>query len=214
MRILRLWALVLAAVLASPALAAPPTRAQALKALEQPDAGLHVAAIARLAEIGKMADVDHLLSHLDDADPQVRALAAAATWQIWSRSGDPAIDKLFARGVEQMQAAALTEALATFSAIVRRKPDFAEGWNKRATILFLLDRNEASLKDCDEVLKRNPKHFGALSGAGQIHLQLGHAELALSFFRRAVAVNPNLEGPAEMIPVLEDFLRSQRPNTT
>jgi tetratricopeptide (TPR) repeat protein len=202
MRILRLWALVLAAVLASPALAAPPTRAQALKALEQPDAGLHV------------ADVDHLLSHLDDADPQVRALAAAATWQIWSRSGDPAIDKLFARGVEQMQAAALTEALATFSAIVRRKPDFAEGWNKRATILFLLDRNEASLKDCDEVLKRNPKHFGALSGAGQIHLQLGHAELALSFFRRAVAVNPNLEGPAEMIPVLEDFLRSQRPNTT
>jgi len=161
-----------------------------------------------------MEDVDRLLSRLDDPDPQVRGLAAAATWQIWSRSGDPAIDKLFARGIEQMQAADLEDALATFSVIVRQKPAFAEGWNKRATIHFLLGRYSESLKDCDQVLKRNPKHFGALSGAGQIHLQLGHAELALDFFRRAVAVNPNLEGAAAMIPVLEEWVRGQRSQRT
>jgi tetratricopeptide (TPR) repeat protein len=118
------------------------------------------------------------------------------------------------QGVEQMQADALDSALSTFSAIVRLKPDFAEGWNKRATIYFMLGQNEQSLKDCDEVLKRNPKHFGALAGAGQIHLQLGHPEQALEFFRRAVAINPNLQGPAEMIPMLEHYLRMERRNTT
>ena len=194
--------------------AAPLTRAQALKALEQPDSAVRLAAIERLAEIGRMDDVDRLLARLEDPDPQVRTVAAAATWQIWSRSGDPAIDKLFARGIEQMQAAALEDALATFSIIVKRKPAFAEGWNKRATIHFLLGNYAESLKDCDAVLKRNPKHFGALSGAGQIHLQLGHPELALDFFRRALAVNPNLEGAAAMIPVLEELLREQRPQRT
>lgn len=217
MRMLDRCALIFVAALltAVAAPAAPPkTRAQALQALEQPDSGARVAAIARLAEIGKMADVDPLLARLGDDDAQVRALAAAATWQIWSRSGDSAIDKLFARGLEQMQASAWADALATFTTIVKRKPDFAEGWNKRATLYFLMGRNVDSLKDCDEVLKRNPKHFGALAGAGQIHLQLGHPELALDFFRRAVAVNPNMEGPAGMIPVLEELLRKQGPNRT
>ncbi len=217
MRMLDRCALVFCAALltSGAAQAAPPsTRAQALRALEQPDTTARVAAIARLAEIGRMADVDRLLAHLSDDDVQVRALAAAATWQIWSRSGDPAIDRLFARGLEQMQASAWTEALATFTTIVERKPDFAEGWNKRATLYFLMGRNLDSLKDCDEVLKRNPKHFGALAGAGQIHLQLGHAELALDFFRRAVAVNPNMEGLAEMIPMLEELLRNPGPNRT
>lgn len=215
MQTLRLWTLVLAAVLsAGTSHAAPLTRSQALKALEQPGPSERLAGIERLAEIGKMVDVDRLLDRLGDADPQVRARAAAATWQVWSRSGDPAIDKLFARGLEQMEALALIDALATFSDVVRLKPAFAEGWNKRATIYFLLGRNEESLKDCGEVLKRNPKHFGALAGAGQIHLRLGNAERALEFFHRAVDVNPNLEGVAEMIPMLEQLLRDQRPNRT
>ena len=205
-----LLALVLATALAAGAApAAPLTRAQALHALEQADASARLAAIERLGEIGRMDDADRVLDRLADTDPRVRAAASAAVWRIWSRSGDPAIDKLFARGTEQMEAADLDEALATFSTIVSKKPAFAEGWNKRATILFLLGRHEESLKDCDQVLKRNPRHFGALSGAGQIHLQLGHAELALYFLRRALAVNPNLEGAAQIVPVLEELLRQQ-----
>jgi tetratricopeptide (TPR) repeat protein len=216
MRLLRLWALALAAVLSTGASGAVPplTHAQALKALLQPDARARVGAIVRLAEIGTMADADRLVGRLDDPEPRVREIAAAALWQIWSRSGDPAIDKLFARGIEQMQASALAAALATFDEIVRRKPAFAEGWNKRATVYFMLGENEKSLKDCDQVLKRNRYHFGAMAGAGQIHLQLGNAEQALDFFRRALRVNPNLDGPAQMIPVLEQFLRDQGGTTT
>ena len=218
MRLSRFGLAALVAALAAPTglvvQAAPPTRVEALKALEQADAAARRGAVERLAEVGRMEDVDRLLARLDDADPAVRELAAAATWQIWSRSGDPAVDKLFARGMAQMEAAALEDALATFSAIVRKKPAFAEGWNKRATILFLLGRFEESLKDCDQVLKRNPKHFGALSGAGQIHLQLGNAERALDYFRRALAVNPNLSGAAEIVPVLEEMLRQEGPQRT
>ena len=215
MRRLRLWVFALATLLiAIAAQAAPLTRAQALKALEQPDSAARLAAIERLAEIGRMDDVDRVLARLEDPDPQVRTLAAAATWQIWSRSGDPAIDKLFARGIEQMEAAALEDALATFSVIVKRKPAFAEGWNKRATIHFLLGNYAESLKDCDEVFKRNPKHFGALSGAGQIHLQLGHPELALDFFRPRRGGQSEPRGAAAMIPVLEELLREQRPQRT
>ena len=215
MRRLRLWILALAtALLAFAAQAAPLTRAQALKALEQPESAARRAGVERLAEIGRMEDVDRVLARLDDPDEQVRDLAAAATWQIWSRSGDPAIDKLFARGMEQMEATALEDALATFSTIVKRKPAFAEGWNKRATIHFLLGHFEESLKDCDEVFKRNPNHFGALAGAGQIHMQLGDPRAALQFFRRALAVNPDLEGPAQMIPILEEHLQELDRNRT
>jgi tetratricopeptide (TPR) repeat protein len=187
--------------------AAPLTRAQALAALSHSEAQQRLAGVQRLAEIGSMADADRLLGTIADADAHLRGVTTAAVWQIWSRSGDPAIDKLFARGIEQMEAARLNDALITFSEIVRRKPAFAEGWNKRATVYFMLGRNAESLKDCDEVLKRNRTHFGALSGAGQIHLQLGNAREALEFFRRAVDVNPALEGPAQMIPLLEDLLR-------
>lgn len=195
------------AFLCSAALAAPLTRAQALAALAQPEAGARLVGVDRLAEIGSAADADRVLERLADADPRVREAAAAAAWKIWGRSGDPKVDRLFARGVEQMQASSLGDALATFNEIVRRRPAFAEGWNKRATIYFLLGENEKSLKDCDEVFKRNPNHFGALSGAGQIHLQLGNMARALELFRRAVDINPNLRGPAQMIPRLEQHLR-------
>jgi len=218
MRALRPWVWVFAAtLLAVPvfaATAAPLTRTQALAALARPEATERLAGVARLAEIGVAGDADRVLERLVDAVPYVRAAASAAVWQIWSRSGDAGIDALFARGVEQMQASALVEALATFDEIVRRKPAFAEGWNKRATIYYLLGEPAKSLMDCDEVFKRNPKHFGALSGAGQIHLQLGDLRRALEFFKRAVDVNPNLEGPAQMIPLLEEHLRDEEKNRT
>lgn len=185
------------------------TRAQALAALSHSEPQQRVAGVRRLAQIGTMLDAQRLIGTLADADETLRIITTAAVWQIWSRSGDAVIDELFARGVGQMEAAQLADALATFSEIVRRKPAFAEGWNKRATVYFLLGRHLESLQDCDEVLKRNPSHFGALSGAGQIHMQLGNAKQALEFFRRAVEVNPTLEGPAQMIPLLEQFLRDE-----
>ena len=190
------------------------TREQALKALDHPEAATRLGGIERLAAIGRMADADTLMRRLGDDDEDVRDAATSAIWQIWCRSGDAAIDKLFARGIEHMQRQAFDEALKVFDQIVQRKPAFAEGWNKRATLYFLLGEDEKSLRDCDEVLKRNPNHFGALSGAGEIHLRLGHLEQALGFFERALKVNPNLDGLRQVIPLIEQKLRAKERSTT
>jgi tetratricopeptide (TPR) repeat protein len=186
------------------------SRTQALAALEQPEAQARFDAAVRLGRVGTMPDADRLVRHLGDDDPQVRIAAESSLWQIWSRSGDAKIDALFEQGVQQMAARELDDALATFSTIVARKPDFAEGWNKRATVLFMMGRFEASMKDCDEVLKRNPNHFGAMSGYAQMLAQQGQRERAIEYLQRALRVNPNLPGAEESIEILQQQLNEQR----
>jgi len=123
-------------------------------------------------------------------------------WELWSHSGNAEIDALFARGVEEMQRRDLEAAIATFSTIIDRRPDFAEGWNKRATAYYLMEDLEQSLKDCDEVIKRNPRHFGALSGYGLIYIKRGELERALEYFERALEINPNLDSVEQSIELI------------
>ncbi len=209
----RIGLILLAASMSVSAADKAPSRAQALKALDQPSAEIRRAGVERLAEIGTMADADRLVARLRDDDEQVRLLASLSMWQIWSRSGDRAIDALYRRGVQQMEASRLREAVLTFSDIIRKKPAFAEAWNKRATIYYLLGEYELSLNDCDEVLKRNNNHFGALSGYGQIYLNLGDFERSMSYFERALKVNPNLPGAASMVQMLQQQLREKQRKT-
>ena len=199
----------------SPAsLCAGPTREEALKALADTRSVDSRRQGARaLGETGLMDDLPQLSSALRDSDPLVRDLAESAMWQVWSRSGDPAIDRLFARGLEQMQARQGEEAVETFSEIIRRRPEFAEGWNKRATVYYLLGEYKKSLADCDEVMKRNPYHFGALSGYGMIYMQLDQPAQALEYFERALRVNPNLESTRQTIEILKTLLIQRRKDT-
>ena len=210
---LRIGLLLLAVSLPLAAADKAPTRAQALKAITQPAVDIRRAGVVRLGEIGTMADADRLLARLDDVDPTVRLYANASIWQIWGRSGDRAIDALYARGVQQMEMSELEPAVATFSEIIRRKPAFAEAWNKRATIHFLLGDYDASMKDCDEVLQRNPNHFGALSGYGQIQLNQGNPEQAIVYFERALKVNPNIGGVAVTLQLLRRQLQEKQDKT-
>ena len=131
------------------------------------------------------------LLHADD--PELVALAEATLWQVWSRSGDPAVDALFAEGVRAMEAQDWLGAVAAFSRVIERAPAFAEGWNKRATARFLATHYATSIADCEEVLRLNPQHFGALAGQGLCHTALGQHREAARCFRRALAVHPRLE---------------------
>jgi tetratricopeptide (TPR) repeat protein len=190
------------------------TREQALAALQdRADVGQRRLGAAWLGRTGLMGDVPALVQALRDPDGLVRALADQSLWQVWSRSGDPDVDALFHRGLEQMQGDDAEAALQTFSEIIRRKPDFAEGWNKRATLYYLVGELEKSLADCDEVMKRNPVHFGALSGYGLIYLQLRQPERALLYFERALAVNPNLDQIQAAVEALRDALGRQQRNS-
>ena len=188
----------------------PPSRAQALSALRKPDPQERRLGALRLEEVGRMDDVPALLAALRDSDETVRAIAEEALWAVWSRSGDARVDALFRRGVSEMSAERLRDAIATFTKVIELKPDFAEGWNKRATVYYLSGEYRRSLADCDEVIKRNPNHFGALSGYAQIYLQLDQPDKALEYFRRALTVNPNLDGVQAMIDRLEEMAVRRR----
>jgi tetratricopeptide (TPR) repeat protein len=172
--------------------AAELSREESLEALKSSDRMQRRQGADRLALAGQMEDVSPLLGALGDPDTGVRNLAERSIWNIWGRSGDPEIDRLFEVGLEQMQGQEYLEAIETFSEIIRKKPDFAEGWNKRATLYYMIGALEKSLADCDEVIKRNPVHFGALAGYGLIYLRLDRPALALQYFERALAVNPNM----------------------
>ena len=210
--------LALAAVLVTPGSrvisAAEPTREEALAALaDTRDVDNRRRGAMTLAETGMMADVPKLAAALRDDDALVRKLAERAMWEVWSRSGDASIDRLLASGIEQMGAREGELAVRTFTEVIRRRPDFAEGWNKRATVYYLMGEYQKSLADCDEVMKRNPYHFGALSGYGMIYLQLDQPAKALDYFQRALKVNPNLESVNETVEMLKPLLIQRRKDT-
>jgi tetratricopeptide (TPR) repeat protein len=187
------------------------TREQALAALaNREDVAARRQGVDALGEVGLMTDALRVAQALRDPDAEVRALAEQTLWLIWSRSGDPEVDELFLQGVEQLQQRALSEAIVTFTEVIKRKPEFAEGWNKRATAYYIAGDFEKSLTDCDEVMKRNPGHFGALSGYGLIYLQMGKIDEALSYFERALAVNPNLASIEQAVQAIKQVLEEQR----
>ena len=198
-----------------PAFPEPPkSRGEALKAVASSDAATRAEAVVWIANHGRMADAQLLHQRLRDESGLVRSYAEQGLWLLWSRSGDAGIDALMARGGEEMHAGRLEEAIQLFSEVIKTKPDFAEGWNKRATAYYLNADFQRSLADCDEVLKRNPQHFGALSGAGLIHYALENYELALVWFRRALEVNPNMIGVEINIQRAQERLQERRGRRT
>ena len=207
-----LLAATLSVILLTSTAAAEPrlTRAQALQRLSDVDAAKRREAVARLGDVGIMADAKALVAQLRDTDEVTRSGAEESLWKIWARSGDEKVDALYRQGVRQMGDGLADEAVATFSRIIEMKPGFAEAWNKRATLYFLMGEHRKSLADCDEVMKRNPYHFGALAGYFQIYLQMEDFERALKYGRRALEVNPNMEGVRTGVEAIERMLGKTR----
>ena len=206
-------AMLVAGCWAAVAMAEPLSREKALLNLGSANQAVRQAAVIRLGEIGRMRDGDKLASLLFDDDEEIRAAAEASLWRVWSKSGDRQVDALYKKGLGQMNSGDAEAALATFSEVIRIKPGFAEGWNKRATLYYFLGRYKESIADCEEVLKRNPHHFGALSGFGQNYGKLENFEKALEYFERALAINPNMQGVALNIAGLRKLLSDKAKRT-
>ncbi|MGH7266846.1 MAG: tetratricopeptide repeat protein, partial [Candidatus Rokuibacteriota bacterium] len=150
---------------------------------------------------------------LRDASPEVRDAAQGALWAMWHRSGSADVDALLQHGILLMEQGRFPDAVAAFTEVIARAPAFAEGWNKRATVYYLMGEYDRSLADCDEVIRRNPIHFGALAGYGLIHLRKGDLERAARAFERALAVNPNLEQIEAALEQIRQQLMQRRRNT-
>ena len=114
-------------------------------------------------------------------------------WAIWTRyPDDQAINRQMDRAIKMMNAGRLDDAEAMFSAIISREPAFAEAWNKRATVRFLRGDDAGSANDILQVIKLEPRHFGALSGLGMIKVRAGDLQRALQAYRAAQRINPFL----------------------
>jgi tetratricopeptide (TPR) repeat protein len=208
--LLRSVALIALTIAALPAFPEPPkSRAEALAALASADTATRAEAVVWIANLGTMQDAALLHERLRDESGLVRSYAEQGLWLLWSRSGDSEIDLQMARGTEAMQAGRYPEAIAILSDVIKKKPGFAEGWNRRATVYYLAEEYRKSLADCNQVLKRNPLHFGALSGVGQIYTRLEQYDKALEWLRRALEVNPNMLGVEFNIKQVEELLKNK-----
>lgn len=124
------------------------------------------------------------------------ALEAAAIegliWKVWIHRGVTEVDQDMTLGIFAMGEGDLKGSLSHFDKIVRRDPEFAEGWNKRATVYYLLGQFDASVADIRKTLALEPRHFGALSGMGLIYDALGNPAAAVKVWEKALEINPHM----------------------
>jgi tetratricopeptide (TPR) repeat protein len=131
-------------------------------------------------------------------------------WAIWTTSDNPEVNRLMDEGTSAMAAQDYKTALADFTKMIGVAPDFAEGWNKRATVLWLLGDFQGSIADVDKTLALEPRHFGALWGLGTMDAALEHDEEAIAAFEKALAVNPHLEGVSDQIEALKKRIKEKQ----
>jgi tetratricopeptide (TPR) repeat protein len=141
----------------------------------------------------KSAKLDTLFAALQSA-PSAAAgkVIEREIWAEWLRSGDPEIDTMMTAAMMAMQLRAFASAISLLDKVVAEKPDYAEGWNKRATVFYYVDQYDRSLADIERTLALEPRHFGALAGLGMIMQDTGNIGRAIAAFERAVSVNPSL----------------------
>lgn len=112
-------------------------------------------------------------------------------WEIWLQHANPDVERLLVIGTERMNTQQYPEALLIFNQLVESVPDFAEAWNKRATLFYMLGNFEASIADIETTLELEPRHFGALSGLGLVYLQQGELQKAREAFESLIDVHPH-----------------------
>jgi tetratricopeptide (TPR) repeat protein len=125
-------------------------------------------------------------------------------WALWMVSGSDTCNLLMGRAKAAADGKDYGLAIKLLDAVVELRPDYAEGWNRRATVYYLQKDYSHSLADIREVLAREPRHFGALSGLGAILQEIGDDKHALEAYRRALAIDPHLEHVGEVVKTLTE----------
>ena len=131
-------------------------------------------------------------------------------WRIWLDGGDSELNELMVRGIEAMSARRFRDAAGRFTELILAAPAFAEAWNKRATVYYLMDRLEDSVRDIERTLALEPRHFGAISGMGLIFLERGDEEGALDAFEKVLEIHPHARGAGYQVERLRERLQGKR----
>lgn len=177
-----------------------------MRSLNTPAAGLLALALlsgpAAAQEAGE-SGVDHLLGELADPEQEGAEQIENRIMQEWSKSGSAAMDLLLRRGRDAMEEDSWDAAIDHLSALTDHAPNFAEGWNARATAFFNTEEWGLALSDIRRALALNPRHFEAMTGLGIILSELGEESAALAVYRRLVEINPHREQVNDMLDRLE-----------
>jgi tetratricopeptide (TPR) repeat protein len=149
--------------------------------------------------------LDFLFGALKAAPDEASAKhVEARIWALWMQTPSDTTALLMTRAKVAMDAQQMDVALKLLDAVVKLRPDYVEGWNRRATLYYLQNDYVHSLQDIEQVLVREPRHFGALAGLGMIMQDLGDEKRALDAFRKALAVNPHLDKVPELVKTLTE----------
>lgn len=199
---------VLAAVTAAAQTTAPPPRpAPPAAEAPAPDAAQDVTAQDVTAQDGTAQDAPQglaaLLAELARSDNTGWRRVERQILTEWSKSGSAAMDLLLQRGRNALREGNHAEAIEHLTALTDHAPDFAEGWNARATAYAQAGQYGPAIDDIARTLTLNPHHFGALSGLGMIFRETGQKDSALAAFRAALAIHPHLERVNEAVKRLE-----------
>ena len=127
-------------------------------------------------------------------------------WTLWFDTGSEQMDRMLLAGDRAMSAGRFDQSYAILNGVIEHRPDLSEGWNRRATLRYLMGDYDGSIADIAETLKREPRHFGALSGLGLCNIALGNEEAALDAFERALVHNPHMPGVKQRVKQLRDRL--------
>jgi len=191
-------------VLAGPALAqtvAPPSppHGQAIEPMQPPTD------LPRPQHGDRTRNLDFLFGALKAAPDAASAKQVESRiWALWVASGSDTANLLMTRVKTAIEANDLNLAVQLLDAVVKIKPDYIEAWNRRATIHYMRKEFGESLQDIRQVLIREPRHFGALSGLGMILQEFGDEKRALEAFRRALEIHPNLQKIPDMVKTLSE----------
>ena len=176
---------------------------------------LVIAAVAYVS-IVSAASADQTHPRLDLLFPELKTAPdqeaadeiAGEIWKLWRDTDNPKAAQALANGSQAMGVGQYRNAYRYFSEVIQQVPAFAEGWNKRATVLYLMGAYQESIDDIRETLQREPRHFGALSGLGLIFLRQRQFGPAAAAFRDALAINPYLPRIRAALEQLESRQRA------
>ncbi|MCC6006745.1 MAG: hypothetical protein JJU40_03610 [Rhodobacteraceae bacterium] len=153
--------------------------------------------------------LEDLYRQLADPDTSDWPRVEVEITRAWSRSGSSSMDLLLRRGRNAIRARDYEAAIDHLTALVEQAPDFAEGWNARATAWYAMGEYGLSVEDIARTLSLNPHHFGALAGLGAIYERIGLESRALQAYRAALAIHPHIETVMQSVERLEERTRGQ-----
>ena len=130
-------------------------------------------------------------------------------WQRWTANDDPKISQLMQIGIRALNYSAYRKALQSFDRVIEMAPEFAEGWNKRATLYYHINEYRRSIDDIKETLRLEPRHFGAWSGRGLVSIEQENYSGALAAFKKALSINPHIPNIRRYVQKLEDWQRRE-----